>query len=53
MIEKRKIKAMAARRQRIRRGISLSSKEEENYKSDTRDETDSEQAGNDQNLLQL
>ena len=33
--------------------MSLSSKEEENYESDTRDETDLDQAGNDKNLLQL
>ena len=33
--------------------MGLSSKEEGNYESDTRDETDLDQANNDKNLLQL
>ncbi len=53
MIERRKTEAMAARGQRARRGISLSNKEEEKYESNTRDETDPNQIGNDENLLQL
>ena len=53
MMERRKTKAMAAKRQRARRGINSSSKEEENYKSDTGDETDLDQAGNDKNPLQF
>ena len=53
MVEKQKTEAMAVRRQRARRGISLSSKEEENYESDTRDKTDPDQAGDDKNPLQL
>ena len=52
MIEKRKIKAMAARRQRARRGISLSNEEEENYEKNTGDKTDLDQASNDKNPLQ-
>ena len=53
MVEKWKIKAMAIRRQRARGGISLFSEEKENYKNDTRDKTDLNQARNDKNLLQL
>ena len=53
MVERQKIEAMAARCQRARGGISLSSKEEENYESDTGDKTDSDPAGNDKNPLQL
>ena len=53
MAKRRKIKAMAARRQRARGRISLSSKEEENYESDTRDETNPDQADDDKNQLQL
>ena len=44
---------MAARRQGGRGEISLSCKEKENYESDTRDETNPDQAGNDKNPLQL
>ncbi len=40
MVERRKTEAMTAKRQRVRRGISLSSEEEEIYKIDTRGETD-------------
>ncbi len=40
IVEKRKTEAMATKRQRTRGGISLSSKDEEIYESDTRDETD-------------
>ena len=53
MVEKEKTKAMAARRQKAKRGISLSNEEEENYENDTGDETDPDQANNDKNLLQL
>ena len=53
IVERQKTEIMAARCQRARRGICLSSEEEENYKSDTRDETDPDQAGNDKNPLQL
>ena len=51
MIERQKIEAMVARRQRAKGGISLSSEEEENYESDTRDETNPNQADNDKNPL--
>ena len=44
---------MTARCQRTRRGISLFSKKEENYESNTGDKTDPDQAGNDKNLLQF
>ena len=53
MVERPKKKAMATRRQRARGGISLFSKEEENYKSDTGNETDPDQAGDYVNPLQL
>ena len=53
MVKRWKIEAMIAKRQRIRGGISLSIEEEKNYESDTRDETDPKQAGNDKNPLQL
>ena len=46
MMERRKIEAMSARRQRARRRISFFSKEERSYKSDTGDETDLDQADN-------
>lgn len=44
--EKRKIKVMAAKYQRTRKRICLSSKEEENYESNTTDEMDPNQANN-------
>ena len=44
---------MAARRQKARKKISLSNKKEKNYESDSKDETDPDQVGNDKNLLQL
>ncbi len=44
---------MAAKCRRARGGISSSSEEGENYKSDTGDETDPDQAEDDENLLQL
>ncbi len=53
MVERRKTEAMAAKRRRARGGISSSSEKEENYKSDTGDETDPDQANNDENPLQL
>ena len=52
-MERRKTKAMAARRQKAKRGISLSNEEKENYESDTGEKTDPDQAGNDKNPLQL
>ena len=53
MVERLKIEAMIARRQRVGREISLSSEEEENYESNIRDETDLNQAGNNKNPLQF
>ncbi len=53
MVERRKTEAMAVKRRRARGGISSSSEEEENYESDTRDETDPDQANVDKNPLQL
>ncbi len=53
MIEWQKTKAMAAKHQKARRGISLSSEEEKNYESDTKDETDPDEADNNENLLQF
>ena len=53
MMAKRKTEAMAARHQKTRGGISLFSKKKEIYKSDTKDETDPDQAGNNKNPLQL
>ena len=44
---------MTVKCQKARGGINLSSEEEKNYKSNTKDETDLDQAGNDKNLLQL
>ena len=44
---------MAVRCQKARRGICLSSKEDENYESDIKDEIDPNQVSNNQNLLQL
>ena len=53
MMKKRKTETMAARRQRARGGISLSNEEEKNYKSDTENETNPDQAGNNKNPLQF
>ncbi len=53
MVEKRKIEVIAVKRQRVKGGIRLSNKEEENYESDTRDKTDPDQANDDKNPLQL
>ncbi len=53
MVERRKTEAMAAKRRRARRGISLCSEEKENYESDTGDETDPDQADDDENPRQL
>ncbi len=53
MVERRKTEAMATKCRRTRGGISLSNEEEENYESDTGDETDPNQAEDDKNLLQL
>ena len=45
-MERRKTKAIAAKRQKVRRGTSLSSKEEESYKSNTKNKIDPDQANN-------
>ncbi len=52
-MERRKTEAIATKHRRARGGITLSSKEEENYESDTGDKTNSNQVNNDENLLQL
>ena len=51
IIERGKTETMAAKRQRARGRISLSNEEEENYKSNTGDETNSDQAGDNKNSL--
>ncbi len=53
IVKKRKIKAMAVKHQKAKRGISSSSEEKENYKSKSKDKMDPDQAGNDKNPLQL
>ncbi len=53
MVEMRVIIAMASKRQKARRGIILSNEEKKNYESDTGDETDLNQAGNNKNSLLL
>lgn len=50
MIEKLKTKAIAAKHQKARREISLSSEKEKNYKSNTKNEINLHQA-NDKYLL--
>ena len=40
IVKSQKTETMTTRRQKARRGISLSSEEEKNYESDTEDETD-------------
>ena len=52
-MERWKIKAIVTKCQKARGEISLFSEGEKNYKSDTGDETDPDQAGNDEYLLQL
>lgn len=52
IVKRRKTKAMATKYKRARRGINLSSEEERDYESDTRDKTDPNK-GNDYYLLQL
>ncbi len=52
-MERWKTEAMVAKCQRARGGINSSSREEENYESNTRDKTDPDQAGDDENPLQL
>lgn len=51
ILKKQRTKAIVAKRQRIKKEISLSNKEEENYKSDIRDKTDSNQANDEYPLL--
>ena len=46
MVERRKTEAIATKRYRDRGGISLSNEEERNYESNTRDDTDPDQANN-------
>lgn len=46
MMKKQKIKAMVIKYQKTRRGISQSSKKKSNYKSDTKDKIDLNQANN-------
>ena len=53
IVERQKTEAMAAKCRRAREGISSSNEKEENYESDTRDETDPNQVGNNKNPLQL
>ncbi len=53
MVERRKIEAMVAKYQKSKERISLSSKEEKNYESNTRDKTDQDQDNNDENSLEL
>ncbi len=53
MVERQKIETIATTRRRARGGISLTNEMEENYESDTGDETDLDQAKDDKNLLQL
>lgn len=52
MVKKQKTKAMAAKPQRNRKEISLSNKKEENYKNNTENKLDLDQANN-KYLLQL
>ena len=53
IVERQKTKTIAARCQRTRGRISLLSKEKKNYESDSGDETDLNQAGDNKNPLQL
>ena len=46
MVERQKTKTMATKRCKDREGISLSSEKEGNYESNTRDDTDLDQANN-------
>lgn len=52
IVKRQKTEAIATKRQRIRKRISLSNKEEESYKSNIGDEMDPDQA-NDEYSLQL
>ena len=53
MVKKQKIEAIVTKCQRARGRICSSNKGEENYESDTEDETDLDQAGNGKTSLQL
>lgn len=53
MIEKRKIKVVATKHEKVREEISMYNQKKENYKSDTKDEIDPDQAGNDKYRLQF
>lgn len=49
MMEKRKIEAIVTKHQKVKRRISLSSKEKGNYENDTRNKTDISQTSNNKN----
>lgn len=51
IIKKQRTKAIVAKRQRIRKEISLSNEEEKNYESDIRDKTNPDQADDEYSLL--
>lgn len=53
IMKKRKTEVITAKLHRIRGGISLFSKKEENYECDTGDKMNPDQAGAERNLLQL
>lgn len=53
MVERRKTEAIVAKYQKARREISLSSKEKENYKSNTGDKINPDKVGNKKYPLQL
>lgn len=53
MVERRKTEAIATKRQRVRGEISLSSKKEKNYESNTSNEMDLDQVGKEKYPLQL
>lgn len=53
MMEKQKIETMVVKYQKSKERISLSSKEEKNYESNTKDKTDQNQDNNNENPLEL
>lgn len=53
MIEKRKIKVVTAKHQKVREEINMSNKKKGNYKSNTKDKIDLNQAGNNKYRLQF
>lgn len=52
-MQKRKMEAIAIKRQRAKEEISLLTKEKKNYESDTKDKTDLDKVGKDKYLIQL